>query len=105
MFLGRGGPGVQCGAHVVPLPVQSSLLLSESGLVVSDLTRHPALAVCIDGADEIDPKLALIKVCTRWSHALHTRVPPQALTSLSSRAEAVATRRRKQLPQRPGSSS
>ncbi|XP_066277580.1 ribose-5-phosphate isomerase-like [Branchiostoma lanceolatum] len=45
----------------VPTSFQSKQLLTEKGLTVSDLERTPSLDVAIDGADEVDKDLNLIK--------------------------------------------
>lgn len=45
----------------VPTSFQARQLLVENSLNVSDLDLHPRLAVCIDGADEVDSNLNLIK--------------------------------------------
>jgi ribose 5-phosphate isomerase A len=45
----------------VPSSAASRALLIQKGLPISDLDRTPALDICIDGADEIDPFLNCIK--------------------------------------------
>lgn len=45
----------------VPTSFQSRCLVTDSGLPLSDLARHPVLDVAIDGADEVDPALNCIK--------------------------------------------
>lgn len=45
----------------VPTSFQARQLLLQNGLSVSDLDVHPRLSVCIDGADEVDSNLNLIK--------------------------------------------
>lgn len=42
-------------------PVQARQLVLQRGLPLSDLDRHPELDVAIDGADEVDADLTLIK--------------------------------------------
>lgn len=45
----------------IPTSFQARQLLLEHGLKVSDLEVHPQISVCIDGADEVDHNLNLIK--------------------------------------------
>ncbi|XP_061896587.1 ribose-5-phosphate isomerase-like [Entelurus aequoreus] len=45
----------------VPTSFQARQLILQHGLVLSDLDRHPELDVAIDGADEVDAHLTLIK--------------------------------------------
>eukprot|EP01133_Synstelium_polycarpum_P007394 gene7394-8642_t len=45
----------------VPTSFQSTQLIVEAGLVLSDLSRTPSLDITIDGADEVDANLNLIK--------------------------------------------
>ncbi|XP_054653349.1 ribose-5-phosphate isomerase [Dunckerocampus dactyliophorus] len=45
----------------VPTSFQARQLILQHGLVLSDLDRHPELDVAIDGADEVDADLTLIK--------------------------------------------
>ena len=45
----------------VPTSFQTEQLIVEHGLPLSDLSRTPALDIVIDGADEVDEKLQLIK--------------------------------------------
>ncbi|XP_041074659.1 ribose-5-phosphate isomerase isoform X2 [Polyodon spathula] len=49
--------------HIVCVPTsfQARQLILEHGLTLSDLDRHPELDVAIDGADEVDSELNLIK--------------------------------------------
>lgn len=49
------------GIVCVPTSFQSKQLIVDSDLVLSDLERHPNLDIAIDGADEVDEQLALIK--------------------------------------------
>lgn len=44
-----------------PSPRQARQLILQHGLALSDLDRHPQLDVAIDGADEVDADLTLIK--------------------------------------------
>jgi len=48
-------------AACVPTSFQAKQLITEGGLPLSDLSRSPKLDVCIDGADELDSTLNLIK--------------------------------------------
>eukprot|EP00126_Sphaerothecum_destruens_P011557 Sdes_comp20931_c0_seq2m18361 len=45
----------------IPTSFQSTQLIVEGGLELSDLSRHPQVDVCIDGADEVDECLNVIK--------------------------------------------
>lgn len=45
----------------IPTSFQSKQLLVKNGLQIGDLDEHPELDVCIDGADEVDSSLNLIK--------------------------------------------
>lgn len=45
----------------IPTSFQARQLLLENGLTCSDLEVHPQVSVCIDGADEVDSNLNLIK--------------------------------------------
>ncbi|CAH1783433.1 unnamed protein product [Owenia fusiformis] len=45
----------------VPTSFQARQLILENGLVISDLEQHPQLDLVIDGADEVDSSLNLIK--------------------------------------------
>lgn len=45
----------------VPTSFQAKQLLAEKNLTIGDLDANPRLAVCIDGADEVDSNLNLIK--------------------------------------------
>lgn len=45
----------------VPTSYQSAYLAVESGLELTTLDEHPVLDLAVDGADEIDPNLNLIK--------------------------------------------
>ncbi|XP_077395695.1 ribose-5-phosphate isomerase [Festucalex cinctus] len=45
----------------VPTSFQARQLILQHGLMLSDLDRHPELDVAIDGADEVDADLTLIK--------------------------------------------
>ncbi|RXM29637.1 Ribose-5-phosphate isomerase [Acipenser ruthenus] len=49
------------GYAAVDNHVQARQLILEHGLTLSDLDRHPELDVAIDGADEVDSELNLIK--------------------------------------------
>ncbi|XP_015686972.1 ribose-5-phosphate isomerase [Protobothrops mucrosquamatus] len=45
----------------IPTSFQARQLILQNGLTLSDLDRHPELNVAIDGADEVDSDLSLIK--------------------------------------------
>lgn len=45
----------------VPSSFSARTLIVEAGLPLSDLERTPELDLCIDGADEVDPRLSCIK--------------------------------------------
>lgn len=45
----------------VPTSYQSAYLAVENGLRLSTLDEHPTLDLAVDGTDEIDPNLNLIK--------------------------------------------
>ncbi len=45
----------------VPTSYQSAILLASHGIPLTSLTEHPTLDLTVDGADEIDPNLNLIK--------------------------------------------
>eukprot|EP01116_Phalansterium_solitarium_P011395 TRINITY_DN27055_c0_g1_i1.p2 TRINITY_DN27055_c0_g1~~TRINITY_DN27055_c0_g1_i1.p2 ORF type:complete len:244 (+),score=32.12 TRINITY_DN27055_c0_g1_i1:43-774(+) len=45
----------------IPTSFQALQLITEGGLQLGDLSRNPTLDLAIDGADEIDPRLNLIK--------------------------------------------
>ncbi|KAM6269803.1 ribose-5-phosphate isomerase isoform 2-T2 [Porphyrio hochstetteri] len=45
----------------IPTSFQARQLILQNGLTLSDLDRHPELDVAIDGADEVDSHLNLIK--------------------------------------------
>uniref|UniRef100_A0A8C3S9C1 ribose-5-phosphate isomerase n=1 Tax=Chelydra serpentina TaxID=8475 RepID=A0A8C3S9C1_CHESE len=45
----------------IPTSFQARQLILQNGLSLSDLDRHPELDVAIDGADEVDSALSLIK--------------------------------------------
>ncbi|XP_043935997.1 ribose-5-phosphate isomerase [Protopterus annectens] len=45
----------------IPTSFQARQLILQHGLTLSDLDRHPELDVAIDGADEVDSNLNLIK--------------------------------------------
>ena len=50
----------------IPTSFQATQLITENNLTLSDLSRNPSIDVAIDGADEIDTNLNLIKgmMCT-----------------------------------------
>lgn len=45
----------------IPTSFQARQLIIDNDLVLSDLDRHPVLDIVIDGADEFDSDLTLIK--------------------------------------------
>ncbi|XP_026573103.1 ribose-5-phosphate isomerase isoform X1 [Pseudonaja textilis] len=45
----------------IPTSFQARQLILQNGLILSDLDRHPELNIAIDGADEVDSDLNLIK--------------------------------------------
>lgn len=45
----------------IPTSFQSTQLIVEHGLILGDLSRYPEIDVDIDGADEVDSRLNLIK--------------------------------------------
>lgn len=45
----------------IPTSFQSTQLIVEHGLILGDLSRYPEIDVDIDGADEVDERLNLIK--------------------------------------------
>lgn len=45
----------------IPTSFQSTQLIVENGLILTDLSQHPEIDVDIDGADEVDENLNLIK--------------------------------------------
>jgi len=53
----QGMGGIVC----VPTSFQAKQLIVDNNLTLSDLERHPVLDVAIDGADEVDERLNLIK--------------------------------------------
>lgn len=53
----QGMKGIVC----VPTSFQSKQLIVDNNLTLSDLERHPNLDIAIDGADEVDEQLTLIK--------------------------------------------
>ncbi len=45
----------------IPTSIQTEKIAKESGISLSNLQEHPEIDVTIDGADEVDPNLDLIK--------------------------------------------
>ena len=45
----------------IPTSEETARLAAERGIPLSDLDRHPRIDLTIDGADEVDPRLRLIK--------------------------------------------
>ncbi len=54
---------VAAGLRIVGVPTshRTALLAASLGITVGTLERHPRLDIAIDGADEVDPQLRLIK--------------------------------------------
>ena len=59
----RLGMMVSQGMDIIGIPtsVQTEKIAKESGIKLSTLEEHPEVDVTIDGADEVDPNLNLIK--------------------------------------------
>jgi ribose 5-phosphate isomerase A len=59
----RLGMMVNEGLNIIGIPtsVQTEKIAKESGIRLSNLEEHPEVDVTIDGADEVDPQLNLIK--------------------------------------------
>ncbi len=59
----RLGMMVSQGLDIIGIPtsVQTEEIAKESGIPLSNLEEHPEIDVTIDGADEVDPNLDLIK--------------------------------------------
>uniref|UniRef100_F6TG15 ribose-5-phosphate isomerase n=1 Tax=Xenopus tropicalis TaxID=8364 RepID=F6TG15_XENTR len=86
----------------VPTSFQARQLILQNGLVLSDLDRHPELDVAIDGADEVDSELNLIKgggkdsknFGEQWKKGVPIEVIPMAyvpvIKALQSRFGGVA---------------
>lgn len=57
------GEYVRTGMEIIGIPtsVRSEELAKEFGIPLSTLLEHPEIDLTIDGADEVDPKLNLIK--------------------------------------------
>ncbi len=57
------GERVKAGLKIVGIPtsVQTEELAQKVGIPLTTLDEHPAIDITIDGADEIDPQLNLIK--------------------------------------------
>lgn len=51
------------GLHItgVPTSIQTSRLAKKVGIPLTNLDEHPRLDIAIDGADQVDPRLNLIK--------------------------------------------
>jgi ribose 5-phosphate isomerase A len=54
---------VQSGLKIIGIPtsVQTADLARQLGIPLTTLDEHPQIDITIDGADEVDPKLSLIK--------------------------------------------
>jgi ribose 5-phosphate isomerase A len=57
------GERVKSGLKIIGIPtsVQTADLARQLGIPLTTLDEHPAIDITIDGADEVDPKLNLIK--------------------------------------------
>ncbi|XP_077159980.1 ribose-5-phosphate isomerase isoform X2 [Paroedura picta] len=70
----------------IPTSFQARQLILQNGLTLSDLDRHPELDVAIDGADEVDGDLNLIKgggkksksLGEQWKKGIPIEVIPMA---------------------------
>ncbi|XP_060103854.1 ribose-5-phosphate isomerase isoform X2 [Heteronotia binoei] len=70
----------------IPTSFQARQLILQNGLTLSDLDRHPELDVAIDGADEVDSDLNLIKgggkksksLGEQWKKGIPIEVIPMA---------------------------
>jgi len=62
-FVTALGAKVRAGLDVLCVPTsgQTHRLAVESGIVITDLEKHPFLDLAVDGADEFDGKFQLIK--------------------------------------------
>ncbi|XP_052351838.1 ribose-5-phosphate isomerase isoform X2 [Oncorhynchus keta] len=75
----------------VPTSFQARQLILQHGLTLSDLDRHPELDVAIDGADEVDAALTLIKgggkdssvLGQQWKKGVPVEVIPVAYVPVS----------------------
>lgn len=45
----------------IPTSLQTEMLAIECGIPITTLSEHPSLHICIDGADQVDSQLNLIK--------------------------------------------
>src|SRR5271170_6729735 len=57
------GERVKAGLKIIGIPtsIQTGDLAREVGIRMTTLDEHPEIDITIDGADEVDPKLNLIK--------------------------------------------
>jgi len=62
-FLPKLGEKVKEGLNIVGIPTshRTKTIATRCGIPLSTLTEHPEIDVTIDGADEVDPDLNLIK--------------------------------------------
>ncbi|XP_053218126.1 ribose-5-phosphate isomerase isoform X2 [Podarcis raffonei] len=75
----------------IPSSFQARQLILQNGLTLSDLDRHPELNVAIDGADEVDLDLNLIKgggkksesLGEQWKKGIPIEVIPMAYVPIS----------------------
>ncbi|KAG2465970.1 RPIA isomerase, partial [Polypterus senegalus] len=76
----------KAGYSAVDNHVQARQLILQHGLTLTDLDRHPELDVAIDGADEVDSELNLIKgggkeskvLGEKWKKGIPIEVIPMA---------------------------
>ncbi|MHA2407729.1 MAG: ribose-5-phosphate isomerase RpiA [Candidatus Ranarchaeia archaeon] len=63
LVIGHLKTKIQKGWKIVAIPssLETQLLLTDYGIPISSLDKFPELALTIDGADEVDPQLNLIK--------------------------------------------
>ncbi len=61
--INRLGMMVNEGLNIIGIPtsLQTEKIAKESGIKLSNLEEHPEIDITIDGADEVDPQLNLIK--------------------------------------------
>ncbi|XP_063156460.1 ribose-5-phosphate isomerase isoform X2 [Candoia aspera] len=75
----------------IPTSFQARQLILQNGLTLSDLDRHPELNVAIDGADEVDSDLSLIKgggkksknLGEQWKKGIPIEVIPMAYVPIT----------------------
>ncbi len=60
-FLGKRVKNEKLDIMCIPTGTQSELLLIENKIPITGLLEHPEIDISIDGADEVDPNLNMIK--------------------------------------------